>query len=99
MISNPVTYRKIGDDEYLIDDGFNTLISIDSLNDKRDKMPLKDYIKKFFNISLGESQAECILSKNYKTSLYMKIIESISDSFISDSQSQTEEQKNAPTLV
>ena len=70
---------KLGDDVYEISDGFNDFLKLDALSSSRDQYTNPQFVKKFLEVSLGSEQAEKLISKNYKLSIYLKIIDSIQD--------------------
>ena len=65
---------KLGEDEYEISDGFNDLLKIDALANRRDEMSNAEFVHEFLTVSLGKEAAEKLINKNYKTKIYMKII-------------------------
>lgn len=81
---------KLGEDEYEISDGFNDLLKIDALASRRDEISNSEFVSEFLSISLGKEAAEKLIAKNYKTKIYMKIIESIQNAISGD-----EEQEDA----
>jgi hypothetical protein len=68
---------KLGDEEFAISDGFNDLLKIDALSERKGEMSTKDFIKEFLSISLGEDVANELISRNYKTVVYIKIMNCI----------------------
>ena len=79
---------KLGEDEYEISDGFNDLLKIDALANRRDEMNNAEFVKEFLTVSLGKEAADKLIAKNYKTKVYMKIIESIQDSLTGGEEEQ-----------
>lgn len=70
---------KFGDEEFEISDGFNDLLKIDALSERREELSSTEFVEEFLNIALGEEATKSLLSRNYKSKVYMKIIESIQD--------------------
>lgn len=77
---------KLGEDEFEVRDGFNDLLKIDALSNRRDELGTTEFIKEFLSISLGDEAAEKLISKNYKTKVYVKIMESIEAVYSDDEQ-------------
>lgn len=77
---------KLGEDEYEISDGFNDLLKIDALSAQREEMGNMEFVKKFLAIALGEENAAKLIAKNYKSHVYMKIMDSVQDAISGDSQ-------------
>lgn len=75
---------KVGEKEYEISDGFNNLLKIDALAERKDDMSTGDFIKEFLTISLGTEATNELLSMNYPTKFYAKLMNSIQDSFEPD---------------
>ena len=80
---------KLGEDEYEISDGFNDLLKIDALANRREEMSSAEFVREFLTVSLGKEAAEKLINKNYKTKVYMKIIESIQDSLMGDDEEES----------
>lgn len=68
---------KFGEEEFEINDGFNDLLKIDALSERRDEIGNAEFIKEFLCITLGTETANELMSRNYKAKVYSKIMESI----------------------
>ena len=79
---------KVGDREYEISDGFNDLLKIDSLAERRDEMQTHEFVSEFLRISLGEDAANELLSKNYPVKFYLKLMECIQETYESDDEKE-----------
>lgn len=82
---------KLGEKEYEISDGFNDLLKIDALSNRRDELSSGEFIREFLTVSLGAEAAEELIAKNYRSIVYTKIIESIEKTYSGD-----EEGSNTP---
>ena len=89
---------KLGEDEYEISDGFNDLLKIDALANSREDMGNADFVREFLTVALGKDAAEKLIAKNYKTKIYMQIIESIQDS-LTGGEEQEGASSEKPELV
>lgn len=89
---------KLGEDEYEISDGFNDLLKIDALSNRRDELSNAEFVQEFLTVALGKEAAEKLIAKNYKTKVYMKIIESIQDS-LTGGEEQEGASSERPELV
>ena len=81
---------KLGEDEFTISDGFNDLLKIDALSNRRDEMNTTEFVREFLKISLGEESANKLLEKNYKTSVYLKIMKCIQKVYSGDAEDDKE---------
>lgn len=90
---------KLGEDVYEISDGFNDLLKIDALSNRRESMDNVDFIREFLTIALGKEAAEALITKNYKTKVYMKIIECIQDSLMGGDEEQEGASSEGSELV
>lgn len=68
---------KLGNEEFEISDGFNDLLKIDALTQRRDELGSAEFVTEFIKIALGEEAAEKLFARNYKTKIYMKIMDCI----------------------
>ena len=75
---------KLGDEVYEINDGFDTLLKIDSLASKKDEMETGEFVKEFLSLALGKENAEKLIEKNYGIKIYTRIMNCIEDSFTDD---------------
>lgn len=72
---------KLGDDEFTISDGFNDLLKIDALSNRKSELDTMEFVREFLNIALGEENAAKLIAKNYKTSVYLKIMDCINEEY------------------
>ena len=77
---------KFGDEEYEVSDGFNDLLKIDALTNRKEEMETTDFVREFLKISLGKEKAEELISRNYRTKVYIKIMECIEDVYSGNSE-------------
>lgn len=70
---------KLGDEEFTISDGFNDLLKIDALTERKDDLSSTEFVKEFLKIALGEENAKRLIERNYKTSIYIKIMNCIEE--------------------
>ena len=62
---------KLGDEEFTISDGFNDLLKIDALTERKDELSSTEFVQEFLKIALGEENATKLIERNYKTSIYI----------------------------
>ena len=79
---------KLGEKEYIIKDGFNDLLKIDALSNRRDELGSTEFVQEFLRISLGEDEANELISHNYRTKTYVKIMECIQETYGGDDTEQ-----------
>ena len=79
---------KLGDQEFEISDGFNDLLKIDALSNRRDEMSSPEFVKEFLNIALGEESAKELLGRNYKVSFYVEVMNCIEKVYSGDDSDQ-----------
>lgn len=70
---------KFGEEEFEISDGFNDLLKVDALASRREEMDTTEFIREFLKISLGPEVAEELIKRNYKTKVYIKIMNCIEE--------------------
>ena len=70
---------KIGEEVFQISDGFNDLLKIDALSNRREELGTIDFIKEFLKIALGEEAGNKLLERNYSVKIYMKIMNCIQE--------------------
>ena len=70
---------KLGDEEITISDGFNDLLKIDALTERKDELSSTEFVQEFLKIALGEENATKLIERNYKTSIYIKIMNCIEE--------------------
>lgn len=81
---------KIGNDVYEISDGFNDLLKIDALSNRKDEMGTAEFVQEFLKIALGKERGEELLSRNYQVKVYLEIMHCIEQVYGND-----EEQEDA----
>ena len=67
---------KIHDDVYEVNDGFKTILEVDSLMKNNKKLSQVEQLTKMFEALFGKDSAAKLLEKNYKLAFYKKILES-----------------------
>ena len=70
---------KLGEDEFEIKDGFNDLLKIDALSNRREELGSAEFAKEFLRIALGNEVAEQLFARNYRTKVYVKIMECVQE--------------------
>lgn len=70
---------KIGEEVFQISDGFNDLLKIDALSNRRDELGTTEFVKEFLKIALGEEAGNKLLERNYSVKIYMKIMSCIQE--------------------
>lgn len=68
---------KLGDEEYEISDGFNDLLKIDALSNRKDELESTEFVKEFLRIALGTEVADKLIARNYRVNVYMEIMNCI----------------------
>lgn len=68
---------KLGNEEYEVSDGFNDLLKIDALSNRREELDGTEFVQEFMKIALGEEAATKLIERNYKFKVYVKIMECI----------------------
>lgn len=89
---------KLGEEEFEINEGFNDLLKIDALSNRRDEMESTEFVTEFLKIALGEEAAETLIERNYKSSVYLKIMNCIEEVFKGEDEEDAMS-TNQPTLV
>lgn len=79
---------KLGTEEFAISDGFNDLLKIDALSKRRNEMDTTEFVKEFLKIALGDDVAEKLIAKNYKTNVYLKIMNCIEEVYSGDDEQE-----------
>ena len=92
---------KLGDEEFTISDGFNDLLKIDALTERKDDLGSTEFVKEFLKIALGEENATKLIERNYKTSVYIKIMSCIEEVYSGDIDEEQEgaSSEERPELV
>lgn len=92
---------KLGDDEFAISDGFNDLLKIDALSNRKEEMASTDFVQEFLKIALGEEAAAKLIAKNYRTNIYVKIMNCIQEVYsgISDDEKEGASSEERAELV
>ena len=88
---------KFFEEEFEINDGFNDMLKVDALSARKENMSLAEFIKEFLEITLGKDVANDLISRNYKSKIYLKMMESIQDAYTDDPDDDGE--SPSPTLV
>ena len=70
---------KIGEEVFQISDGFNDLLKIDALSNRKDELGTTEFVKELLKISLGEEAGNKLLERNYPVKIYMKIMSCIQE--------------------
>jgi hypothetical protein len=84
---------KIGENEFIINDGFNDLLKIDALTNRREEIGQVEFVKEFLNTSLGEESTAKILSLNLPAKALMRIVDCIQSAFTEDDEDEKEGDK------
>ena len=92
---------KLGDEEFTISDGFNDLLKIDALSNRRNELGSTEFVQEFLKIALGEEAATKLIERNYKTKVYIKIMNCIEEVYsgISDEEQEGASSEERPELV
>ena len=88
---------KLGEEEFEINDGFNDMLKVDALSNRQNDMSITEFVVEFLKITLGEDVAKVLLERNYKSKVYLKIMEKIQEAY-SDNPDDNGE-SSSPTLV
>lgn len=86
---------KFGEDEFEINEGFNDLLKIDALSNRKEELDTTEFVKEFLRISLGDEVAENLINRNYKVKVYVKIMNCIEDVY----SGMTDEESSSPSVV
>lgn len=89
---------KLGDLEVEINDGFNDLLKIDALTNRKDELEMTEFVKEFLRIALGVDVADKLIAKNYRTHVYVKIMDCIQEVY-AGSNEQEGASSEKPELV
>ena len=79
---------KIGEEVFQISDGFNDLLKIDALSNRKDELGTTEFVKEFLKIALGEEAGNRLVSRNYPVKIYMKIMNCIQEVYGNDDEEQ-----------
>lgn len=90
---------KIGEEEFAVSDGFNDILKIDALSNRKDEMDGTEFIIEFLKIALGEEQAQKLLDKNLSFRTYVKIMECIQDVYSGGDEQEDASSQGKPSLV
>lgn len=69
----------LGEMEFEVRDGFNDLLKIDALANRKDDMDTTEFVQEFLKISLGEEMGTKLINMNYPIRVYTKIMNCIQD--------------------
>lgn len=83
---------KLGDNVLEINDGFNDLLKIDALSGRRDELSTSEFVQEFLRIAVGEEKASELISKNYSTKVYVKIMNCIQEVYSGDEEQEGDSQ-------
>lgn len=90
---------KLGEEEFTISDGFNDMLKIDALSNRRDEMGNMEFVQEFMKISLGEGAAAKLIERNYSTKVYLEIMNCINDAYSGDSEQEDASSEERTELV
>ena len=92
---------KLGNEEFAISDGFNDLLKIDALSNRKEEMDSTEFVQEFLKIALGEEVATDLIKRNYRTKVYIKIMNCIEEVYsgISDEEQEGASSEQKPELV
>lgn len=90
---------KLGDEELEISDGFNDMLKIDALSNRKDEMSSTEFVQEFLKIALGEEAATRLIERNYRTNVYLEIMNCINDAYSSDSEKEDASSNERTELV
>ena len=79
---------NLGGEIYEISDGFNDLLKLDALSNRKEELGITEFVKEFLRIALGQEAAEKLLSRNYRTKVYMEIIHCIEKVYDGDEEQE-----------
>lgn len=85
---------KIGDDEFEINDGFNDLLKIDALSNRKEELESTEFVGEFLKIALGEENADKLIKRNYRISVYVKIMNCIEEVFSGEAEGDATSNNN-----
>lgn len=92
---------KLGDEEFTISDGFNDLLKIDALTERKDELGSTEFVQEFLKIALGNENATKLIERNYKTKVYIKIMHCIEEVYsgTTDEEQEGASSEERPELV
>lgn len=93
---------KLGTEEFAISDGFNDLLKIDALSNRKEEMDSTEFVQEFLKIALGEEAAAKLISRNYRAKVYVKImncIEEVYSGITEDEEQEGASSQERPQLV
>ena len=90
---------KLGDEEFEISDGFNDMLKIDALSNRREEMGSTEFVQEFLRIALGEDAANRLIEKNYRTKVYIEIMNCINDAYSGGSEQEGASSEERAELV
>lgn len=90
---------KIGNEEFAISDGFNDMLKIDALSQRRNDFGSVEFVQEFLKIALGEETATKLIERNYRTKVYIEIMNCINDAYTSDAEKEGVSPEVKPELV
>lgn len=90
---------KLGDEEFTISDGFNDMLKIDALSNRKDEMSSTEFVQEFLKIALGEESATTLIERNYRTNVYLEIMNCINDAYSDGSEQEGASSNERAELV
>lgn len=90
---------KLGDEEFTISDGFNDLLKIDALSNRKNELDTTEFVKEFLRISLGYEAASKLIARNYKTKVYVKIMNCIEEAISGEDEQEGARSEKQPEMV
>lgn len=83
---------KLGEETFEINDGFNDLLKIDALSARKEELGTSGFVQEFLKIALGNEKAEVLISRNYSTKVYVKIMNCIQEVYSGDDEQEGDSQ-------
>lgn len=90
---------KLGNEEFTISDGFNDLLKIDALSNRKEELSSAEFVQEFLKIALGEEVATMLINRNYKTKVYVKIMSCIEEVYGGSDEQEGASSEEADELV
>ena len=93
---------KLGTEEFAISDGFNDLLKIDALSNRKDELDSTEFVQEYSKMHLRVAAAATLISRNYRTKVYVKImncIEEVYSGITEDEEQEGASSQERPQLV
>lgn len=90
---------KLGEEEIEVRDGFNDLLKIDALSNRREELGTAEFVQEFLKISLGDEKATKLFDKNYPIRIYIEIMNCIQAVYSGDDDQEGASSSKKPELV